>query len=184
MTNQGWGVPPAEANVEAAPVETPEEFAARRDNAILTWRHDKQQLDFWKGNEAARRAEVTAICFPEAKKGTQRYPLGSGYALKLVYGYNYKLGNKEMVDPINPGEAIPVRKQVEMLEDAIAELGNEGPFLAQRLIKWTPELVEREYLALDSDNETHMKAKALIDAILTITPASPQLALEEPKASK
>lgn len=196
MTNQGWGNPapetPAaegwgniapEATAEAAPAETPEEFAARRDNAILTWRNNRQQLDFWKTEEANIRADVTAICFPNARKGTQRYDLGAGYKLKLVYGFNYTLGNKEMVDP-STNELIPVNKQVEDLEEAISQLGNEGPFLAERLIRWKPELVEKEYLALDPEIPAHAEAKALIDAILIVKPASPQLTLEEPKPPK
>ena len=182
MTNQGWGTPPV-ANAEAGAAETPEQFNARRDAEILSWRGLKQQLDFYKLEENKARLAVTATLFPTPKKGTQRYELGAGYKVKLVHGNNYKLGNKDLVDPVE-GEAIPINKQVEALEDAIREVGNEGSFLADRLIKWKPELSESEYLALDPENETHMKVKALIDANLTITPATPQLTLEEPKAPK
>lgn len=184
MNNTGWGDYKPEAAVEAAPAETPEEFAARRDKEILAWNADKQQLGFYKAQEAASRAAVATTLFPTPRKGTQHYELGHGYKVTLVHGLTYTLGNKDMPDPLNPGETIKVEKQVEDLQEAIANLGNEGPFLAERLIKWKPELSETEYKALDADNPTHMQAKALIDAILTTKPASPQLTFVEPKPAK
>jgi len=181
MTTEGWGNVPAEVNAEVNAGESKEAFNARRDAELLEWRSLKEQAAFYTAQEKEARAKVTATLFPQATKGTQRYELGHGYKVKLVYGFTYTLGNKDLVDPAT-NEKIPVNKQVEELENAIAQLGNEGPFLADRLIKWKPELVEREYLALDKENPTHMEAKELIDAILTVKPASPQLTLEEPKA--
>lgn len=184
MNNAGWGDYQAEVKVEAASEETEEAFRARRDAAILGWREDKQQATFWKQRETASRATVSSILFPNPVKGTQRYDLGAGYKVKLVFGFNYTLGIKDMPNPLEPGETISIEKQAEDLQEAIRQVGNEGPFLADRLIKWKPELSATEYEALDPDNPNHMKIKALIDAIMTKKPASPQLELEEPKASQ
>lgn len=183
MNNAGWGDYNPEVQAVAGAAETPEAFTARRDAEILGWREDKQQLDFWKEREAASRITVSATLFPTPRKGTQRYELGAGYKVKLIHGLNYTLGDKDMVDPLRPGETIPVNRQVEDLQEAIAQVGNEGAFLADRIIKWRPELSATEYEALDPENPNHMRIKELIDAILTIKPASPQLTLEEPKAA-
>lgn len=182
MTN-GWAAMQPEATVEAGAGETPAEFQARRDREILEWRGLKEQAAFYVEREREARAKVTGTLFPEARKGTQRYELGQGYKVKLVYGFTYTLGDKDLIDPAT-GNKVPVASQVEGIEDAIEELGNEGPFLVERLFRWKPELVEKEYLALDPENPTHVKVKALIDSILTVKPASPQLELEEPKAKK
>ena len=187
MANEGWGniasEATAEATAEAGAAETQEQFIARRDAEILEWRGLKEQSSFYVNAEREARAKVTATLFPAARKGTQRYELGAGYKVKLVYGFNYKLGNKELVDPAT-NELTPINKQGKVVEDPIGEIGNEGPFLAERLIRWKPELVEKEYLALDPEIPAHVEVKALIDAILTITPATPTLELEEPKAAK
>ncbi len=77
---------------------------------------------------------------------------------------------------------VPIESQVNGVIDAIEalEIGG-GSLLANRLIKWKPELVASEYEKLNPEFELDIKAKALIDSILTIKPASPQLTLEEPK---
>jgi hypothetical protein len=57
--------------------------------------------------------------------------------------------------------------------------------IAERIVKWKPDLSVSEYETLAaSENETDIKAKTLIDAILTVKPASPQLTFEPPKAAK
>jgi hypothetical protein len=179
MANEGWGAP------EVAPIpndsgETEAQFIARRDAIINDWLANKQRLDSAKQAESETRLGVTSACFPNPKKGTQRYELNGGYKLKLVYGFNYKLGDKDMVDPAT-NEKISIAKQVEDLQDAISELGNEGPLLSERLIKWEPKLVEAEYLKLNSELPIEAKIKEMVDSLLTITPASPQLSFEEPK---
>lgn len=151
-----------------------------RIQVIQSWREAKFALDQWKNIEAERRAAASQAYFANPTKGTNRVELGGGYKLKLVFGYNYTLGNKDMIDPAT-NEKVPIAKQVEALEDAIDALGNEGPFLRERLIRWKPELVESEYLKLNPEFPIEKEVKELIDAILTIKPASPQLTFEEPK---
>lgn len=183
MSNEGWGNYSPEAAVEAAPAETPEAFAARRDGIIQTWRAAIEPKKQWENYEKECRANVVGICFPRPVKGTQRYELGGGYKLKLVHGVTYTLGNKDMVDPIL-NEKVSIESQVRGVLEQIAALGNEGPMLADRLVKWKPELNATEYEKLSDEFDVEAKAKALIDTILTSKPASPQLTLEEPKAPK
>lgn len=183
MDGEGWGQAPVEAHVEAAPAESEADFLARRDAEIMAWQAAKPVAAEAVERERELRARVTATLFPTPRKGTQRYDLGGGYKVKLVHGTTYNLGNKDMVDPAT-NEPIPIKKQVEDLQQAIAELGNEGPMLAERLIKWKPELSASEYEKLNVEFDIEAKAKALIDAILTTKPASPQLELEEPKPAK
>lgn len=178
----GHNNPPPEMAVEVgtAPIETPEAFVERRDKEIQTWLDAKPVLEQAKSAEAEARATVTKTLFPEPKKGTQRYNLNGGYKVKLVYGLTYTLGNKEAVD--GEGKAISIESQVRAVEEKIMALGPEARLLLDRLIKWKPELSGSEYEKLDSDDETQVAIRNLIDEVLTIKPASPQLTFEEPKA--
>ena len=176
----GHNQPPAEVAVEA-PKETEAEFIARRDFEIKVWLNDKTGLDIAKEAEIEARKKVTATLFPTPKKGTQRYPLNNGYAVKLVYTLNAKLGDKDKAD--EDGVVIPVRQQVQDVEDKIIALGRIGEMLASRLIKWTPELSLSEFGKLNRDDPVEAEVAKLIEEILTITPGSPQLTFVEPKSN-
>ncbi len=179
----GWASPQTDAAVETtpAPVEDEAAFLARRNAEIQSWLNNKEAATNAADLERQCRDRVTATLFPTPKKGTQRYALSGGYAVKLVYTIGYTLGDKDKAD--DAGMKIPIRKQVEAVLEQVAKLGNEGPLLADRLVKWKPELDVKEYEALEGDNPTHVEAKKLIDSILTTKPGAPQLAWEEPKAS-
>lgn len=164
-------------------VETAEQFAARRDALINNWLAEKQRSTAAVEAERGIRANLTTLLFPTPVKGTQRYALNAGYNIKLVHGMTYTLGDKDMIDPAT-NTKVPIETQVEAVLKEISDMGNEGPLLAERLVKWKPELSESEYLKLDITLETDRKIKDLIDSILTIKPSSPQLTFEEPKAKK
>jgi hypothetical protein len=173
--------------VPDAPVETPEAFNARRDAEILKWNKDKLLLTSIKEEEATSRATVAATLFPNPKKGTNRYQLGNGYAVKLVYGTTYTLGDKTKVRDTPDGQVpVPINNQVNEALARIRGLGNRGHELADELVKWKPELSEKAYLALNAEgaDETDKMAKKIIDEILTTKPASPQLEFETPKPPK
>ena len=71
-----------------------------------------------------------------------------------------------------------------MLE-AIEALGVRGQLIASRVVKWKPELVVPEYeLLAISEEPLDIQIKAMIDEILTVKEASPQLSFEAPKAPK
>lgn len=174
----GHNNPPAEVAVET-PVETEAEFLARRDNQITDWLSAKAALEVVKSDEMEARKTVTATLFPTPKKGTQRYPLNNGYAIKLVYTLRPSLGDKDKTD--EDGNKISVREQVQEVEDKIIALGQIGALLAERLIKWTPELSLSEFDKLNRADPVEAEIANLIEEILTITPGSPQLTFEEPK---
>jgi len=183
MSAEGWGAVASEVVVEPVAAETPEQFVARRDAAIAAWRAAVEPKKQWENYEKDCRAGVVGLCFPVKVKGTQRVELPGGYKLKLVHSVTYSLGNKDLVDPVLQ-EKVPIEAQIKGVLEQIAALGNEGPMLADRLVKWKPELSATEYEALNPEFDLEAKAKALIDTIVNTKPASPQLTLEEPKAPK
>lgn len=174
-----------EAQETGVVVEETEDAKRRRIiDEVQTWTDAKEASTAAVATEREARGKLTATMFPNPKKGTQRADLDAGYKLKLVFGWNYKLGDADKVN--EQGLKVPVYDQVAALEAAITALGGEGPLLAPRLIKWTPTLVEAEYLRLcrDDASETEVAVKELIDELLTVTEKSPTLELEEPKPPK
>jgi hypothetical protein len=165
-------------------VLTPEQEAeqvAIREKAIRTWLVNKQQLANYKEVEMASRVTVTDMLFPTPSRGTQRYSLGNGYAVKLVQTYIYNLGSADKLK--GDGTKYKVRDQVDDVLDKIEklELGPEVDFIIERLIKWSPEVSISEYEKL-ADSAVGLKVRDEIDKILTVKPGSPQLTFEEPKA--
>ncbi len=152
------------------------EWHAKRDQFILEWQRAKTLLNSAKEVEMELRKQLQDMLFPNPTKGTQRYDLGNGYKIKLVHKINYKLGDKERIDP-DTGDKIPVVDQVETIMSEIEKCGNEGKFLVDRLIKTSYDLSISEYEKLDSTSPI----KKLIDDILITSPAAPAIELEEPK---
>lgn len=168
--NIGWG---------DAPTTTSDPLPTYKQH-ILSWVDAVSVRNQAIEAEREWRQRVKADCFPNAVRGTQRFDLKNGYKLKLQQSYTYKLGDRTLIDPAT-NQLIPINKQVEDLQLAIEDLGNEGPMLSDRLIRWKPEIVESEYRKLNVEFPVEKAAKDLIDAILTITEGSPQMELEEPK---
>lgn len=121
------------------------------------WKQAKEQLDFWKKLEGQYREDLVTALFKDAPIGTNNHELPTGETLSCVKKLNYKL------DP----DTTPIAQQ--------SIYGIIGPDLARRLVKWKPELSLSEYKKLP-DN-----ARAIIDKVLTITPATPSLELKEKK---
>lgn len=178
----GW---PTQAATSPQPINPndPAQTAAR-DSLILSWRMDRTELAAIKEREMERRKAVASMLFPNPSKGTQRFDLGSGYAVKLVHKLNYNLEAIDAPDrKAEDGSSLPFIEQMYALADEIEAEGNEGKFLVDRLLKWSCELSVSEYQKLDPNNPTHMRIKKAIDRHLVVKPASPELTLEEPKAS-
>lgn len=139
----------------------------QRDNNILAWQNAAKQLDAIKTLEMELRNKVFGDNFPDANVGTNNLDLGMGYKLKGVRKLNYNLANGE--------------GQTEKALDEISKLGNEGVFIAERLVGWTPKLSLTEYNKLEGSNPTHKRIKAIIDSVLTITDGAPTLEVVPPK---
>lgn len=139
---------------------------ATRDAKIVAWQESVKALAAAKDAEAALRKEVLADCYgfnPEAlREGTENVELGNGYKLKAVFKISYSLNNAE--DGVD--------KALSKLEKA----GPEGQFIAERLVRWKPELSVSEYKKLDA------KYKKVIDEVLVTKEATPSLELVAPKS--
>lgn len=140
--------------------------------AILTeWQKASEQLERAKAVELKLRAEVVeAFPFDHNKvAGTQYTPLANGWRLKLVTKQNYNLADAEG----QTDAALAAIERSGRPEDASA-----NKLIAERLVKWKPQLSLKEYELLSSEH------RAMLSNCLTITPGAPSLELVEPKATK
>lgn len=141
---------------------------AARDMLLEAWEHSKVVLERAKETEMELRKASFAYTFVDAKEGTNRVDLGGGYSLKGVRKVNYKIAASN--------------DQVDEAEDKAAKIGNEGTFLFERIITWTPNFSKSEYNKLEESNPTHVEVKKLIDGLIETTDGAPTLEIEAPKA--
>lgn len=139
---------------------------ANRDAKILAWEQAVKALAAAKDAEAALRKEVLTEAFafdPEAlREGTENFELGNGYKLKAVFKISRNLNNEN--------------EAVDKVLSKIEKTGPEGAFIAERLVKWKPELSVSEYKKLPE------KFKKLFDEVVTSKEAMPSLELVAPKS--
>ena len=139
---------------------------ANRDAKILAWEAAVKALAAAKDAEAALRKEVLAEAFafdPEAlREGTETFEIGNGYKLKAVFKISRNLNNEN--------------EAVDKVLSKIEKTGPEGVFIAERLVKWTPDLSLTEYKKLPE------KFKKLFDEVVTSKEAIPSLELVAPKS--
>lgn len=130
-----------------------------RDQQILAWDAAKKELDALKEREMFMRKHIVNSVegVDTSVVGTQNVDLGNGWKLKAVIKESYKLDT----------DADKVEDALDALED----------WQADRLVKWTPTMSVSEYKKLDPE------AKAAIDAVLTVSMASPTLSLVPPKGA-
>lgn len=139
---------------------------ANRDAKILAWEAAVKALAAAKDAEAALRKEVLAEAFafdPEAlREGTENFELGNGYKLKAVFKISRNLNNEN--------------EAVDKVLSKIEKTDPEGAFIAERLVKWKPELSVSEYKKLPE------KFKKMFDEVVTSKEAVPSLELVSPKS--
>jgi len=133
-----------------------------RDKAIMLWNAVKTQLTTLKEREALLRKQVVSMCFQSAKTGTNRVPLGQGYALKAVIKYNYKVTKNEAVTPPDYSH----------IPDVLAKLPEH---CRAEIIRWSPSLNEALYKKMTADEQK------IVNEVLLITDGSSTLDLEPPK---
>lgn len=143
-----------------------------RDEILTKWQQLKTDIETAKQAEMAMRKYIVKRAFPEATEGTNKQDLGNGYSLKAGVKFNYNLDND--------------LEEVEKALDDISKMGNEGAFLADRLVQWSASFLLTEYRKLCEEDATPIqrKIKARIERVLTITEASPTLDIVAPKAKK
>jgi hypothetical protein len=135
---------------------------------LATWDRAKSILEAAKAEEMDARKAVVAEFFPaDAKVGTNRIPLANGYALKYMRKINYKLASNV--------------SEVASVDGQIRAMGNEGSFIAERILKRVYDFSATEYKKLEPENPTHKAIKQLVDSVLTTSDSAPSLEIEEPK---
>lgn len=153
-------------------------LAESPDGILQLWQKSQMTLALAKANEMEIRKTAVKVWVPKPTEGTNTVELSNGYKLKAVVSFNYNL------DPDN--------QKVEEALDKIAALGNEGPFIAERLVKWTPSFLLTEYRLLQDDAENKDSARhqfainvlKILQPVLNITDAAPSLKINEPKGKK
>lgn len=143
-----------------------------RDAVLMEWDRRKKALITIKEEEMEFRKYVVKRNFPNPEEGTNKIDLGSGYELKAKISYNYKLADNDTV---------------EKGLDQIAKIGNQGAFIADRIVSWTPIFLLTEYRKLQEEEATSEDARKILSIIytfLTIEDAAPSLEIKEPKSKK
>lgn len=179
VSNHDAAEPQAQANVYAdkPPTTTNPWDAKSQDDVLLEWDRLKKLVNSTKELELKFRKYVVDRAFPDKHEGMNNLDLGNGYTLKAGIKFNYKLAEND---------------KVEKTLDVIAKIGNQGSFIADRLVSWTPNFLLTEYRKLqeeatNSDPMINEPAKAIlkeIDGMLTIDDAAPSLEIKEPKVKK
>jgi hypothetical protein len=175
-----WGNTfPAQSTQQPWPVVANPDPMARfdamdKDQVLQAWADAQKALKEAKDFEMLLRKYIVKRAFPEPAEGTNTQELGNGYELKAVVKFNYKL------DPDN--------KKIEAALDRIAAIGNQGQFVADRLVSWTPNFLKTEYTNLQEEAKGGSVHAAeilrIIGEVLTIDDAAPTLDIKAPKAKK
>lgn len=143
------------------------------DELLVLWADKKAAIEKAKTEEMDLRKYIVGREFPQKQEGMNNKELGNGYTLKAGIKYNYKLADNDTVeDCLNK----------------ISSLGNDGSFIADRLVSWTPNFLLTEYRQLQEDagkgSAFAKQALEEVNKMLTITEAAPTLEIKEPKAKK
>lgn len=171
----GWGTNPYAPAAQAEAPKNSEgfvlgssEWERRRDELLAEWEATKQALEVAKNNEMVLRTRVVAFSFnPNQRSGTERIPLANGYELKAVKKVNYNF----IKDEKGKTNKAAIDAALSQIEKTIPH----GELIAERLIKWTPDLSLTEYKELPA------AAKAIIDAVIVTTDGAPTLEIVPPK---
>lgn len=139
---------------------------AERDALILKWQEAVKALAAAKEAESVLRCEVLKNAFafnPEAlREGTENIELGNGYKLKATFKISRGfVGGNEALE-----------KALQKIEKS----GPEGEFIAERLIRWKPELSVSEYKKLPA------KFENIINEVISSKEATPSVELVIPKS--
>lgn len=184
MTNtDGWGgtwnnpVPPKQDEfhipLEVKAYLSQNNFSQDRDGLLMLWQKAKDDIEKAKNFEMEIRKLAVKATFEKPKEGTNTVELGEGYKAKSVIKYNYNLADNDTVEAC--------------LEE-ISKVGNEGSFVADRLVGWTPSFKLTEYRLIQEGVEkgdpSAIKIMNCINRMLTITEAAPTLEIKEPKVKK
>lgn len=151
------------------------EWLKERDSILADWEQAKTILETAKADEMMLRKKFVDFSFDHTKtSGTERIELANGYEAKAVKKETYHL--------VSYKEGLPVADAVDEILAAIEKADKEaGKFIANRLVKWTPELVVSEYKKV---SEEYPKIKTIIDKVIETRQGAPTLEIVPPKGTK
>jgi hypothetical protein len=147
--------------------------ALNQDQLLMRWQDCKNTLAAAKEAEIELRKYIVSRAFPNPNEGMNTLELGEGYQLKAAVKFNYNLeDNKKVEDGLN----------------RIEQIGNQGKFIADRLVSWQPTFLLTEYRVLQTEaKEGSQEAKqilAIVNDFLIITEVAPALDIKQPKGKK
>lgn len=147
--------------------------ALNEDQLLMEWDKIKKSIETAKSQEMDLRKYIVNRAFPKKEEGMNNKELGNGYVLKVGVKFNYNLADNDTV---------------ENCLAKVASLGNQGPFIADRLVSWKPSFLLTEFRQISEDAAKGEKfAQEVLKAIepmLTISEAAPSLEIKEPRAKK
>lgn len=147
--------------------------AMNEDQLLMEWDKLKKSIEVIKATEMDLRKHIVNRAFPKKEEGMNTKELGNGYELKAGVKFNYNLADNDTV---------------ENCLAKVASLGNQGPFIADRLVSWKPSFLLTEYRQLEEDkekgNQFAIEVLKAIEPMLTISEAAPTLEIKEPKSKK
>lgn len=153
------------------------QLPCNKDGLLQLWQRDEAELKKYKDTEMELRKICAAWLVPvPEKKGINNVDLGNGWTAKVGIKINYKF------DATND--------EIQDAQEQIEKCGNEGPFLADRLVKWTATLSVTEYEKLlqdckDMPNHEHLnKIKEIMQSIIVTDNGAPTLSIHAPKGKK
>jgi hypothetical protein len=129
---------------------------------VQRWNELADELARIKAEELEQRRALVAKYFAaDLDDGTHTVDVGAGHKLALTLKSTFKLAGE-------PETRAALQK--------LALADPAGPLLAERLVAWKPELRVGELKKLPA------KLAKIIQAVLTVSPATPSLELRAPKA--
>lgn len=147
------------------------EYMAERDRLLVDWQAKKAALETAKEQEMdARKAAVMFMHDPSKSGTTENVELGGGYKATMKVPLRYGF--------VQNAEGRTDKAKIEKALAKIEKDGEAGELIAERLIKWTPELSLTEYKQLPD------KYRKIIDDVIITSEGTPTLEIKEPKAKK
>lgn len=160
---EGWGTGPApSAETPKIPPQGTPEYERVLNERKTEWEAACVALTLAKDREMELRKAFVADFFdPNQRSGTERLSLGDGTDLKAVKTERYGF--------VKNAEEKTDKKAIDAALTRIEKEVPHGEYIAEHLIKWTPELSVTEYKKLSD------AAKAIIDVVIVTTQGAPSL---------
>lgn len=146
-------------------------YITERNRLLVSWQKKKIELEALKASEIKTRKLIVMFMHNPLKSGTiENVELGGGYKAKIKVPINYGF--------IKNDEGKIDRARIEKALSKIEKGGEAGELIADRLVKWLPELSLSEYKTLPD------KFRKIIDDVIVTSEGTPTLEIVEPKTKK